>query len=118
MAGFGAGAGSGYTGSAAQRAAGAKGLFKPEEALGLPAGPMAPMADMGGGGGISAAPVAMPELAEEAPNSAPPSLQGLQGLGGNNASPPGEIIAPGSMRQGIGRRVPPSLAALLKPRVY
>lgn len=90
----------------------------------------------GGGGGMSApasggggssmfggpqAPVEMPQLAQEAPPSTPPSLQALNNLSGggsNSPTPPGQINAPGSLRQGIGQRMPPSLAALLKPRVY
>lgn len=70
--------------------------------------PTTPGGGTGGGSGGDPIDVAPP---------IPPSIGGLQSMG-DSVQAAQQVIAPGSMRQGLSQRIPPSLAALLKAKVY
>lgn len=80
-----------------------------------PTAPIAPPVALGGGGGVGSGIGAV-----DMEPKASPALAGLQAMqGGPEPAIEGQMLSGPSLgRQNIGQRIPPSLVALLRPKVY
>jgi hypothetical protein len=102
--------------SARNMAAGTGGMSRPADSAG--AG-LAGLEGLIGGGSGGAGMVGMAGGSGSLPiDSAPPEDPITAHTGGSQETGPMALIGPGGLRSGLGSRLPPSLAALLKPRVY
>jgi hypothetical protein len=80
----------------------------------------------GGGAGTPALgppDLSVPSLGGTGSNVTPPSMTGLASAAGGDATPASgagakELTAPGGLKQGLGTRIPPSLASLFADRAY
>ncbi len=103
--GGGAGSGDGGAGGGAGGSSPSlDGLKKAANPTAVESTPVAPVGSGGGNGGL---PVDV-----KAPEDA------MGGIGFGSANPTQQLTGPGASRAGLGQRVPPSLQALLKYKVY
>ena len=115
MGGAGGSGGGGNGGGGAAGVMPYSGASKPS---GRSGGSLEGLAGLAGMGSISAGQVGAPG-AGDAPIDVDPAIEPMTPQGMGNAVGGGQMIeAPGSLRGGLGNRMPPSLAALLKPKVY